>query len=249
MAKKKKDIDTSITWNDIRNRVIWLGIALLVLFFLITIQAQFVPETPPAAPAESFVEKLSKLQDVNSDIVFRDADIIFQETSGELSQRIAAITGSRVTHCGLIFIEDEKIYVLDAWEKVRVIPVESWIQSGVGKRFALLRDEKLSSEQRENILAEGKKFSGRPYDFKFEFDDEELYCSELVYKAYKNGAGVIAGKLVKLQELDYKNHEDFIRSITPGGKLNLERELITPVEIYNNKNFIKIYDDFSLVTK
>jgi uncharacterized protein YycO len=246
MAKKKKQLETSISWNDIRNKIIGLFFALIILFFLLTLQSRLLSDTP-VKPVRNLDQKgfgLEK-QGMEQNIVFRDGDIIFNQTRGELSERIAAVTGSRLTHCGLIFVEEDKIYVIEASETVRIVPVEKWVQSGVDKKFALLRDGSLTQQQKEQIVREGKRFLERPYDFKFQLDDEEIYCSELVYKAYKNGADIILEHPKRLKDLNYRGHEEYIRSITPGGELKLEREVITPLQIYKSRKLVKIYDDFN----
>jgi uncharacterized protein YycO len=248
MAKKKKNIETTITWHDIKNKVFGLCVATVILIILLVFQSRIMPDIT-VKPDESFIQRSFDLKKSDSEITFKDADIIFQKAPGEISRRVGLITESEITHCGLIFIEEDNIYVLEAWRTVRIKPVETWVQNGINKKFALLRDETLTLKQRENIIAEGKKFLGRPYDFQFEPDDKKLYCSELVHKAYKNATGINLGKPIKLKKLKYKGHEAFIRLLTPGGKLKLEREIITPVQLYKNKKLVKIYDDFLETSK
>jgi len=48
----------------------------------------------------------------------------------------------------------------------------------------------------------GRRFLGRPYDLTFEWDDRRIYCSELVWKIYKEGAGIELGRLQKLKDFD-----------------------------------------------
>ena len=44
------------------------------------------------------------------------------------------------------------------------------------------------------MVAKAKRELGKPYDARYRWDDEALYCSELVVKAFERGAGVTVGK-------------------------------------------------------
>jgi hypothetical protein len=53
--------------------------------------------------------------------------------------------------------------------------------------FVILRP-RLSKVEKAIALLKGFQYSGRPYDFNFDFlTDSELVCSELVYKVYESG--------------------------------------------------------------
>jgi uncharacterized protein YycO len=48
---------------------------------------------------------------------------------------------------------------------------------------------------------EGEKLRGKKYDIYFGWDDQRIYCSELVWKIYKRGANIEIGKLQRLKIL------------------------------------------------
>ena len=177
-------------------------------------------------------------------VSFKDGDVIFQQTSGELSEKIAAITGSKLTHCGMVVIQNENIMVLEAGEKVVLTPVKEWVQKGVEKRFLLMRDVSLNDDKISSCIREGIKFEGKPYDYQYIWDDNHIYCSELVYKSYINGAHIKLCSFVKLGDLKYQGHEDYIRKLMKG-QLPLERELITPVDLSRSGELKVIYSDFN----
>jgi hypothetical protein len=105
-----------------------------------------------------------------------------------------------------------------------------------------MRDD--SFEDFDKVVKEAKKFLGRPYDLLYRFDDENIYCSELLFKAFYNAAKIqIAGK-VKLKDLNYKDNADFIKSIT-GGEVPLEQEMVTPVDIFNSRLFVKVFSNYT----
>lgn len=177
------------------------------------------------------------------EVSFKDGDVIFQRTSGELSEEIEAITGSRLTHCGMIVIKDNNIMVLEAAEKVVLTPVKDWVHKGVEKRFLLMRSL-LNDDKIADCIREGMKFEGKPYDYGYDWDDTHIYCSELVYKSYYNGAHIKLCPFVKLGDLKYRGHEDYIKKLM-NGKLPLERELITPVDLSRSGELKAIYNDFN----
>ena len=48
----------------------------------------------------------------------------------------------------------------------------------------------------------GESFRGRPYDLTFEWSDERIYCSELVWKIYERALGIEIGALQPLAAFD-----------------------------------------------
>ena len=46
---------------------------------------------------------------------------------------------------------------------------------------------------------------GRDYDLTFEWSDDRMYCSELVWKIYERGLGVRIGALQELRTFDLAN--------------------------------------------
>lgn len=73
-------------------------------------------------------------------------------------------------------------------------------------------------------------FAGRSYDFHYDLDDDEIYCSELVQKAYERGLGLRLGEVQRLGDLNWRPHEKFIREME-NGRLPLERQMVTPVAL------------------
>ncbi len=74
-------------------------------------------------------------------------------------------------------------------------------------------------------------------------DDEKIYCSEFIYKAALNGAGLKLGDLIQLGNLNWQPHEAFIRYIA-GGDLPLDREMITPEDIARSDKVDIVYSSF-----
>jgi hypothetical protein len=174
----------------------------------------------------------------------KTGDVVFQTLSSELSAVIAEVTESPLAHCGMV-IRDKKggLFVIEAVGPVRVIPFDTFIDNGIDKKFAIARMKDGNGIDFDKVVTEAKKFLGRPYDFQYRFDDEYMYCSELVYKAFNNAEQLKIARIVKLKDLKYKDNIEFIKSLT-GGEVPLEREMVTPVDIYNSDLFYKIFSNY-----
>ena len=120
----------------------------------------------------------------------RAGDVVFQTTAGEQAKAVQAATGSRYTHCGVVFEENGAFKVLEAVQPVKVSSFAEFKARSLPGTFKVKRlKEPLSAEAIEKGKAWGVKQVGLNYDPHFRWDDETLYCSELVWKVFKK-AGV-----------------------------------------------------------
>lgn len=174
---------------------------------------------------------------------FRNGDVLFQHLPTDLSAVILSVTHSRYSHCGMVVKLKGDIVVLEAIGPVKYTPVEVWVARGVGGDFTHYRPKGLTPLQMENVIDEAEKLLGRPYDILYEMDDEKIYCSELVYKAFLRGGSIRVGKEETLGSLDWKPHEAFIRNIT-GGELPLDRVMVTPESVSQSIYLRLVYSDF-----
>lgn len=120
----------------------------------------------------------------------REGDIVFHGNAGEQCDAIRAATGSPYTHCGVVFQKDGRLMVLEAVQPVRVTTVEAFQQRSLPGTFHARRLKvPLEPAAIAKAKAWGEKQIGRHYDYRFQWEDGALYCSELVWKAYDK-AGV-----------------------------------------------------------
>ncbi len=123
--------------------------------------------------------------------VFQDGDIIFQESKSAQSAALKAATNSRYTHCGILFQDNGEWYVYEAVQPVRKTEFKRWRWSGVDGHYVVKRMKKpLSDYQRKAIRELAAARFGINYDLQFKWSDDRLYCSEFVWKLFKEGAGV-----------------------------------------------------------
>lgn len=81
---------------------------------------------------------------------------------------------------------------------------------------------------------------GRPYDYHYAPGDREIYCSELVYDAYRDAYGVKLGAWQRLGDLNWKPYERLIKW-TEQGSVPLERLIITPIGLTQSDLLRRVY--------
>jgi len=119
-----------------------------------------------------------------------EGDIVFQANISPQHEAIRQATGSPYTHCGVVFRRGGKLVVYEASQPVRATTIETFQSRSLRGTF-LARRPKVPLDP--GALATARRWSenqlGRRYDFRFLWNDETLYCSEFVWKAYEK-AGV-----------------------------------------------------------
>lgn len=170
-------------------------------------------------------------------------DIVFQSLPRvELVKAIEGITESSYSHCGAVINRQGRWWVTEALGTVHDTPLFSWIMQGRGCRFAVYR---LKPDLREYIppfLEALKKQAGKPYDFRYDPDDSALYCSELVFKAFKQASGIELGHYVRLGDMNWRPYEKTIRELE-GGPPPLDRLIISPKSLSQSQHLIKVFDN------
>lgn len=170
----------------------------------------------------------------------QEGDILFQPLpGGELIDAIEGATHSPYSHCGVVLKRKGEWFVIQALGTVKYTSLYMWISQGRAGKFAVYRLKPGYVEAIPKFIEELKKFLGLPYDFHYEMGDDAIYCSELVYKAYKNATGTELGRLVKLGDLDWQPIADVIRKHE--GSIPLERVMITPKHLSEAYQLEKVY--------
>ena len=121
----------------------------------------------------------------------QDGDIVFHESNSRQSPIIKLAQHSKWTHCGIVFHIGEKTYVYEAVEPVRNTPLKDWIARGKGGIYSVKRlKTPLSDADIAKMKAAGVRYKGKHYDTLFQWSDKRMYCSELIWKIYAQGAGI-----------------------------------------------------------
>jgi hypothetical protein len=136
----------------------------------------------------------------------RDGDVIFQTSLSSQSLAIQKATRSKYSHMGVVFVRDGRPFVLEAAGTVRFTPLGEWIARGQGGRYVIKRlrgaDERLTPAALETMRRVAARFLGKPYDLYFEWSDDRICCSELVWKIYDEALGEQVGRLQRLRDFD-----------------------------------------------
>ena len=114
----------------------------------------------------------------------REGDVIFQTSQSQQSPLIQIATRSKISHCGIIVMKNGKPYVLETLKTLVVTPLDKFIARGEDGKYWLKRSKK------ENIKIKYGSYLGKPYDLAFKFDNDQFYCSELIYDIYKKQLGI-----------------------------------------------------------
>lgn len=171
----------------------------------------------------------------------QEGDVFFQSfPHSPLTDTIEGVTESPLSHCGLLHQSAEGWVILEAVEPVRETPLAGWVRRGRDGRVQVFRLKAPYRGKIPGMIAAAQAYLGRPYDIRYQLDDEKIYCSELVYKAFRDAGGGELGRLQKLGELNWKPHEPFIRHLEGGG-LPLDREMITPRAVAEAPQLEQVY--------
>jgi Permuted papain-like amidase enzyme, YaeF/YiiX, C92 family len=170
---------------------------------------------------------------------FKNGDIIFQTSRSSQSQAIRLATHSPYSHCGIILKQNNEYGVLEAVEPVKWTPLAEWIARGKGGHYAVKRLKSakgvLNAEVIEKMVQAGEEFKGHQYDVYFEWSDERIYCSELIWKIYMKGAGIEICKPEKLRDFDLSAEPVRIKMRERYGKhIPLNETVVSPADIYNS---------------
>ncbi|UOF02203.1 YiiX/YebB-like N1pC/P60 family cysteine hydrolase [Bdellovibrio reynosensis] len=164
---------------------------------------------------------------------YQDGDIIFHESQGVQSKAIQEATGSKWTHVGMLFYKEGQWQVAEAVQPVRFTSLSSFISRGKNKAYRIYRVPGLTSENRKDLRLQLAPFVGADYDIYFEWTDDLIYCSELVYKVFKKATGIEVGHVQKFRDLNLGG--PYVKALiknrleNTGRELDLNEPIITPV--------------------
>jgi len=173
----------------------------------------------------------------NAAAPLRDGDIIFQTSRSGQSIAIQKATHSPYSHMGVILHREGKPFVFEAIATVRYTPLENWIARGDGGRYVVRRlNRPLQPAEVVKLREAAKTYAGKPYDLYFEWTDARIYCSELVWKMYRDATGLEIGALQKLRELDLDDPAVIAKMRERYGKnIPLDERMISPAAMYESR--------------
>lgn len=166
----------------------------------------------------------------------QQGDIIFHTSRSSQSAAIQKATHSPYSHMGVILLRNGKPYVYEAADVVKFTPLKQWVARGASGHYVLKRlKTPLTESQKKALYQQALRYQSRPYDLTFSWDDERIYCSELVWKIYKNASGTEIGKLQTLHEFDLTSPA--VRTKMKeryGNRIPLNETVISPKSMFDS---------------
>ena len=177
---------------------------------------------------------------------FQNGDIIFQASQSHQSKAIQMATHSPYSHMGIIYQQGDDLFVYEAVQPVKLTPLRDWIARGEGGHYVVKRikhaDHILSHEVLMKMRQAGEKYRGKDYDLYFEWSDARIYCSELVWKIYKEALGIEIGKLQKLGDFDLTHNVVKARMTERYGEtIPTDEWVISPAAMFNSDKLKTVY--------
>lgn len=175
----------------------------------------------------------------------RTGDVIFHTSRSSQSVAIQRATGSRYSHMGIVVVRRGHPEVFEAVGPVRYTSLTRWIARGDRGHYIVKRlrdaDRLLGSQGERRLIETARRFEGRPYDLTFEWSDNRLYCSELVWKVYHRALGIRIGRLQKLRDFDLTH--PLVRQKMKeryGTRIPWNDPVISPAEMFASDRLVEI---------
>ena len=155
----------------------------------------------------------------------KEGDLIFHTSKSEQSPLIQYATMSVLSHCGVIVEKGDGLYVLEATGKLRLTPLQEFINRGKGKQWWAKRvvDKPVKLKYRHLL--------GRRYDRSFKPGNNLFYCSELLHHIYKTQFGIELCKYKKVSDYHLMGLKETLKK----RGIDLNQEVVAPIDIYNSK--------------
>jgi hypothetical protein len=144
-----------------------------------------------------------------------------------------------------VFKEGNSFYVFEAVQPVKRTPLAEWIARGEKGEYVVKRlknaEQTLTPEVLQKMKEIGKGFYGKNYDLAFEWTDEKIYCSELIWKIYQRATGIEIGNLEQLGDFDLSSKvvKQKIKE-RYGEKIPLDELVISPASLFESDKLVTI---------
>jgi uncharacterized protein YycO len=225
-----------------RKIIIVLGIISLTLFGGLFAREIFSESKPTLTIKSAEIKNRQQLYEI------KEGDLIFQTSLSGQSKAIQLATKSKYSHCGLIFKDGNDFYVLEAFQPVKRTPLNEWIARGKEGKYVIKRlkysEEIVTTAILNQMKTIGDDFLGKDYDLTFEWTDQKIYCSELIWKIYQRTTGIEIGKLEKLKDFDLtspavkqKMKERY------GNQIPMEETVISPAAIFESELLLVVKEN------
>lgn len=230
----KRILKKQIHSTTMKKLIILLGLLGLILVGGLYAKGKFYDPKHRLENAKKEIKNLADLDEI------KNGDLIFQTSLSRQSKAIQLATKSKYSHCGIIYKDGNDYFVFEAVQPVKRTPLDKWIARGQNGKFVIKRlvnaDQVLTPTTLEKMKQVSDQFIGKNYDLTFEWSDDKIYCSELIWKIYKRATGLEIGKLQKLRDFDLSN--EAVKNKMQeryGDKIPLDEIVISPASIFDSE--------------
>ncbi|WP_428229187.1 YiiX family permuted papain-like enzyme [Flavobacterium sp.] len=179
----------------------------------------------------------------------QDGDLIFQTSESSQCEAVRIATNSKFSHCGIIYKINGNWFVFEAVQPVKLTRLEEWINHGKDHKYLIKRlknaDIVLNPATLQKMKDYSQRFMGKEYDAYFDWSDTRIYCSELIWKIYKNGAGIELSKLKQLK--DFNLTDARVKKVLKeryGNDIPLEEKVVAPSDLVDSDLLKTVIDTY-----
>lgn len=186
----------------------------------------------------------------NSSVALRDGDIIFQTTQSRQCQAVQLATHSKYSHCGLVFKRktgNDEWSVLEAIQPVKWTALSEFVARGQGGHYVIKRlnaDSTTTQLVQKDLKKIAESYLGKEYDIYFNWSDENIYCSEIVWKSYYRLNKIKVGnlKLLKDFDLDHAIVQEIMKE-RYGNNIPYKDTVVSPQDVFDAKNLVLVAEN------
>ena len=180
---------------------------------------------------------------------YQIGDVFFQSLDDTQSVAVSAATHSPWAHVGVVYSTSPRVLIAEAiGSGVQLTPLSQFLSRSAFSRshqWAAKRMAQASAiftpQHTSLFQSEIRKLLNRPYDIYFGWDDQSIYCSELVFKVYQK-LGYTLGQVEPIGALNYVDSrvraliDNRIIATGRARDLNeaLRRTLVSPESIFRD---------------
>ncbi len=178
------------------------------------------------------------------DFPMREGDIVF--LASPPTDPVLLATRSQYGHVGMILKHRGELMFFEAVSPVKYTPLGSWVKKLEAQHFVVRRLKNADSILTRQILSRmdsaASTLEGKPYDSWYNWSDEKLYCSELVWKIYHRILGIELCDLRRLKSYDLTSPavQNKLKDRFPDG-VPLEEMVVSPQDIYESSLLTTVF--------
>lgn len=135
--------------------------------------------------------------------------------------------------------------VLEAVQPVKITNLTSFISRGSNSHYVIKRikdrDHKLDAMAISKMKQYGNSLLGKDYDLYFGWSSERIYCTELVWKIYKNALDLEVGELKSLSDFDLSSPQvKRLMNKRYGSQIPFKEPVISPSDMFESKHLTEV---------